>query len=177
MGATGDVWDVAVIGAGPAGATAARVAAAAGSRVIVLERFGLPRYKTCGGGLIDRSLSTLPPELRLPFRAHAVALTFSMRGRLTRTRKAAEPRAADGDEAALVFAGYADTITATLAPEMQAGQAFMRAFKRHPLAMHLALILVPQAWDLFAGVISGRVSIASITKRRLVRVLLAVLST
>ena len=43
---------------------------------------------------------------------------------------------------------YADTITGTLAPEMQAGQAFMRAFKRHPLAMHLALILVPQAWDL-----------------------------
>jgi len=385
--ATGEVWDVAVIGAGPAGATAARVAAAAGSRVIILERFPLPRYKTCGGGLIDRSLSVLPPELPLPFRAHAVALTFSLRGRLTRTRKAAEPvislvqrdefdaalvaaatavgavvrdrtvvtrlkeepdavcvetrehgviraravvgadgtagrcagyvgvrydqvdlgleleiptppeqraawadrvliewgripgsyawvfpkgdnlsvgviaakgtgeqvrgyldeflsrvrlshvkptvssghltkcrasdaplyrgrvlvagdaaglldpwsregisfalrsgaaagqaaaqaaQAADGDEAALVFAGYADTITSTLGPEMQAGQAFMRAFERHPLAMHLALILVPQAWDLFASVISGRVSIASITKRRVVRILLAVLST
>jgi geranylgeranyl reductase family protein len=386
LAATDDVWDVAVIGAGPAGATAARVAAAAGSRVIILERFALPRYKTCGGGLIDRSLTALPPQFRPPFRARAAALTFSMHGRLVRTRKAAEPvisliqrdefdaalvaaaadqgavvrdktfvirlkeerdavcvstrdhgviraravvgadgsagrcagyvgvrydqvdlgleleiptppeqraawadrvliewgripgsyawvfpkgdslsvgviaakdageqargyldeflsrvrlshvkptmssghltkcragdaplyrgrvlvagdaaglldpwsregisfalrsgaaagqaaaqaaRAADDDEAARAFAGYADTITATLTPEMQAGQAFMRAFKRHPLAMHLALILVPQAWDRFASVISGQVSIASITKRRLVRVLLAVLS-
>jgi hypothetical protein len=52
----------------------------------------------------------------------------------------------------------------------------MRAFERRPWALHLALILVPQAWDLFADVISGRTSIASITRRRLVRLALTVLA-
>jgi geranylgeranyl reductase family protein len=383
---TDDVWDVAVIGAGPAGATAARVAASAGRRVILLERFALPRYKTCGGGLIDRSLRAVPPEVTLPVRARATALTFSLRGRLERTRKAAGPvinlvqrdefdaalvdaavaqgtvvrdgtvvtrltqeqdtvrvstrehgdirarvvvgadgsagrcagyvgvrydqvdlgieleiptpeeqrdawadrvlidwgpipgsygwvfpkgdllsvgviaargnpeqirgylgdflsrlrlsqvtpavssghltrcrtgdsplyrgrvlvagdaaglldpwsregisfalrsgaiageaatrasQAASGEEAARVLAGYADTISATLGPEMQAGHAFMQAFKRHPWAFHMALILLPPAWNLFAQVISGQLSIASITRRRLVRLALTVLS-
>jgi geranylgeranyl reductase family protein len=386
VGATDDVWDVAVIGAGPAGATAARVAAAAGRRVILLERFGLPRYKTCGGGLINRSVRAVPPEVRLPVRARAVALTFSLHGHLERTRKApgtvinlvqrdefdaalvdaavaagtvvrertvvtglaqeagvvrvstrehgdvraravvgadgsagrcasyvgvrydqvdlgleleiptppdqrdawadrilidwgripgsygwvfpkgdqlsvgviaakgspeqtrgylgeflsrlqlkqVEPtmasghltkcRAEDsplyrgrvlvagdaaglldpwsregisfalrsgamaghaatdasqstsGDEVARALAGYADAISSTLAPEMHAGQAFMRAFKRRPWVFHLALILLPQAWNLFASAISGQVSIATITRRRPVRLALAVLS-
>jgi geranylgeranyl reductase family protein len=89
--ATGEVWDVAVIGAGPAGATAGRAAAAAGSRVVLLERFELPRYKTCGGGLIDRSVRAVPPEVRLPVRARAAGLTFTFHGRLERTRRAPGP--------------------------------------------------------------------------------------
>lgn len=386
MRATGDTWDVAVIGAGPAGATAARVAAEAGSRVILLERFALPRYKTCGGGLIARSLSAIPPEVSLPVKGHATALTFSLRGRLERTRKAPGPvinlvqrdefdaalvqaavsagavisenttvtrlaeaqavvristrehgvikarvvvgadgsagrcagyvgvrydqvdlgleleiptppaqleawkdrvlidwgripgsyawvfpkgdqlsvgviankgtgeqtrtylndfldrlnlrdiaptissghltrcrtsdaplyrgrvlvagdaaglldpwsregisfalrsgamagqaaaqasKATSTEEVARALADYTATITSTLAPEMQAGQAFMQAFKRHPLAFHLALILVPQAWTLFASVISGRTSIAEVTSRPVVRAALNLLS-
>jgi len=386
VSATGDVWDVAVIGAGPAGATAARVAAAAGRKVILLERFGLPRYKTCGGGLIDRSVRAVPPEVRLPVRARAAALTFTLHGHLGRTRKAPGPvinlvhrdefdaalvaaavaagavvrdstvvtrlaeqqdivcvytrehgvikartvvgadgtagrcagyvgvqyeqvdlgleleipvppeqrdawedrvlidwgripgsygwvfpkgdqlsvgvitakgsgeqargylddflsrlslshvqptvssghltrcrtddaplyrgrvlvagdaaglldpwsregisfalrsgamagraaagasQAGTGDEVARVLTGYADTVSSTLGPEMQAGRAFMKAFKRHPRAFHLALILLPYAWNLFASVISGRMSVASVTRRRSARFLLAVLS-
>jgi geranylgeranyl reductase family protein len=49
------VWDVAVVGAGPAGAAAARAAAAAGARTLLLERAQIPRYKRCGGGLIGLS--------------------------------------------------------------------------------------------------------------------------
>jgi hypothetical protein len=45
----GQPWDVVVVGAGPAGATAARVAAEAGCGVLLLERAAVPRYKTCGG--------------------------------------------------------------------------------------------------------------------------------
>lgn len=386
MRATDDVWDVAVIGAGPAGATAARVAAAAGRRVILFERFGLPRYKTCGGGLIDRSLTAVPPDILLPVRAQATALTFSWRGRLERTRTAAGPvislvhraefdaalvaaaiaagavvrdrtvvtrlaeeqdavcistregepvrarvvvgadgtagrcagyvgvrydqvdlgleleipippdqrdawdgrvlidwgrtpgsygwvfpkgdqlsvgviaargsqqqtrdylddflsrlrlshvqpaissghltrcrtedaplyrgrvlvagdaaglldpwsregisfalrsghmaghaaarasQAASGDEVAAVLAGYADTIASTLGPEIQAGRAFMLAFKRHPWLFHMALVLLPQAWNLFARVISGQMSIASITRNRLARAALTMLA-
>lgn len=50
-----DVWDVIVVGAGPAGASAAHAAAAAGRRVLLLEKAELPRYKTCGGGIIGPS--------------------------------------------------------------------------------------------------------------------------
>jgi flavin-dependent dehydrogenase len=39
-----DVWDVVVVGAGPCGASAARVAAEAGCRVLLLERATIPRY-------------------------------------------------------------------------------------------------------------------------------------
>lgn len=49
-----------VVGSGPAGASAARTAALAGARVLLLERAGaLPRYKRCGGGLIGPSQAAL----------------------------------------------------------------------------------------------------------------------
>jgi len=50
-----DVWDVVVVGGGPAGAAAARTAALTGARTLLLERAEIPRYKRCGGGLIGLS--------------------------------------------------------------------------------------------------------------------------
>ncbi|WP_421655061.1 geranylgeranyl reductase family protein [Leptothermofonsia sp. ETS-13] len=44
-------YDLIVCGAGPAGATAAAIAARAGLRVALIEKFPLPRHKTCGGGM------------------------------------------------------------------------------------------------------------------------------
>lgn len=44
-------YDVIVIGAGPAGASAAAEAARAGLRTALIERQRLPRHKTCGGGM------------------------------------------------------------------------------------------------------------------------------
>ena len=49
-------YDVVVVGSGPAGAAAARELARQGVRVALLERESLPRYKTCGGGLVYRAL-------------------------------------------------------------------------------------------------------------------------
>ena len=43
-----DAFDVAVIGAGPAGATAARLLAMAGRRVALIEKNQFPRRKVCG---------------------------------------------------------------------------------------------------------------------------------
>jgi len=81
------VWDVAVVGAGPAGATAARVAAEAGARVVLLEKASLPRYKTCGGGLIGLSRTALPAGFDLPVRQRIDAICFTHDGRKARTRR------------------------------------------------------------------------------------------
>ncbi|MET8680273.1 geranylgeranyl reductase family protein [Streptomyces sp. NPDC004647] len=81
------VWDVVVVGAGPAGASAAYAAAVAGRRVLLLEKAELPRYKTCGGGIIGPSRDALPPGFELPLRTRVNAVTFSLDGRLSRTRR------------------------------------------------------------------------------------------
>lgn len=81
------LWDVAVVGAGPAGATAARVAAERGARVALLERATLPRYKTCGGGLIGLSRDALPPGFELPVRQRIDAISFTQQGRRARTKR------------------------------------------------------------------------------------------
>lgn len=52
--------DVIVAGAGPAGAVAAQRLARAGVRVLLVERFALPRHKPCGGGISTRALGRFP---------------------------------------------------------------------------------------------------------------------
>ncbi len=55
-----DSPDVVVVGAGPAGSTAARALALGGARVRLLERARFPRNKPCGGGLTTRALKRFP---------------------------------------------------------------------------------------------------------------------
>ena len=50
------MYDVIVVGAGPAGSTAAKVLAEKGLRVLLVERHKLPRYKSCSGVLIQKSM-------------------------------------------------------------------------------------------------------------------------
>jgi len=52
-------YDVAVIGAGPAGSAAAYFLARGGLRVALLDKFDFPRDKTCGDGLTPRALNML----------------------------------------------------------------------------------------------------------------------
>ena len=52
--------DVIVAGAGPAGAIAALRLARAGLRVLVVERYALPRQKPCGGGISTRVVTRFP---------------------------------------------------------------------------------------------------------------------
>ena len=72
---------VAVIGAGPAGATAARHLARQGAHVRLLEAKRLPRHKLCGGGLTPRALPYLPPAA-LPCVVRRVAAFELAGGRL-----------------------------------------------------------------------------------------------
>ena len=51
--------DVLVVGAGPAGASAARALAERGVRVIVVDQRAFPRDKACGDGLISDALGAL----------------------------------------------------------------------------------------------------------------------
>ncbi len=51
-----DMFDVIVIGAGPAGSTAAKVLAERGKKVLLAERCRLPRYKSCSGVLIRKTM-------------------------------------------------------------------------------------------------------------------------
>jgi flavin-dependent dehydrogenase len=81
------VWDVVVVGAGPAGASAAYAAAVAGRSVLLLEKAELPRYKTCGGGIIGPSRDALPPGFELPLQDRVHAVTFSLDGKFNRTRR------------------------------------------------------------------------------------------
>ncbi|GAA3611012.1 geranylgeranyl reductase family protein [Nonomuraea rosea] len=86
------IWDVVVVGAGPAGASAARVAAEAGCRVLVLERSKIPRYKTCGGGLIGGAQAALPAGLQVQVHDVARSFTFNWEGRKQRTLTSAGER-------------------------------------------------------------------------------------
>jgi geranylgeranyl reductase family protein len=81
-------WDVAVIGGGPGGLSAAVAAASSGARTVVLERAEHPRYKTCGGGLIGTSLSIAGSRIRVPARDTVSAITFTDNGRRAFTRHA-----------------------------------------------------------------------------------------
>ncbi len=49
--------DVAVVGAGPAGATAARESVRRGLDTIIIEKHSIPRYKICSGLLIPESIA------------------------------------------------------------------------------------------------------------------------
>jgi geranylgeranyl reductase family protein len=53
-------FDVAVVGAGPAGATAAYHLARAHARVLLVDKSRFPRDKPCGGGLTMRAVRQLP---------------------------------------------------------------------------------------------------------------------
>jgi menaquinone-9 beta-reductase len=52
-------WDALVVGAGPAGASAAHWLADAGHRVLVVDKKRFPREKTCGDGLTPRAVRQL----------------------------------------------------------------------------------------------------------------------
>lgn len=57
------MYDLIVVGAGPAGSTAAREAAASGASVLLLDRAVFPRDKPCGGGVNVRAARQLPFSL------------------------------------------------------------------------------------------------------------------
>lgn len=62
LGSTNTIYDVVIVGMGPAGATAAATLSRGGLAVLGLDKEAHPRYKVCGGGLSARVDQLLEPE-------------------------------------------------------------------------------------------------------------------
>ena len=73
------MYDVAVVGTGPSGCATALALAASGASVMMLEKAALPRYKTCGGGLLRRASQLLPVSIdaAVERKCFDVALNFT----------------------------------------------------------------------------------------------------
>ena len=108
---TAPLWDVVVVGAGPAGSTAARIAAERGATVLLLDRATFPRYKTCGGGLIGTSRRLVPESVLAVAEDEIRDTTFTLRGGTAFTLHRSAPYLAMVDrerfDAALVDAAIA----------------------------------------------------------------------
>ncbi|WGH77059.1 FAD-dependent oxidoreductase [Tenacibaculum tangerinum] len=57
-------YDVAIVGSGPSGASAAFYLAQNGISTVIIEKETLPRYKTCGGGFVFRGRKNLPFDIK-----------------------------------------------------------------------------------------------------------------
>jgi geranylgeranyl reductase family protein len=84
-------FDVAVVGAGPAGSTAAYRLASSGARVLLVDKATFPRDKPCGGGVTSRAARLLPFSLEpvVEDRAYALDLRLGYRARFV--RRSTEP--------------------------------------------------------------------------------------
>ncbi|MCU1474336.1 geranylgeranyl reductase family protein [Amnibacterium sp.] len=151
-------WDLLVIGAGPAGATAARVAAAGGARVLLVDAAHFPRYKTCGGGLVGTSLRVLPPEALAVVERRVDHVTFGFRGGPARGVRSSRPFLAMVDrerfDQALVDAAVA------------AGAEFRDHVRVRALEQHAdAVVARTDAGELRASVVVGADGASGITAR------------
>jgi geranylgeranyl reductase family protein len=72
-------FDVAVVGGGPAGASAALSLVRAGMDVVVFEKAVVPRYKTCGGGVVARARRLLPTEMGEVFEQQCRTATMNLK--------------------------------------------------------------------------------------------------
>lgn len=156
---SGSVWDVAVVGGGPAGLAAALNATAGGARTLVLERAEHPRYKTCGGGLIGHSLGALPDGFAVPVRETVQRATFTYRGIASYTHTFTEP---------VLTMVQRDELDSRLAAAAQAAgvtvreRCTVRAVEQEP---DLVRLRVAGGDDVCARVVIGADGSAGITAR------------
>jgi geranylgeranyl reductase family protein len=86
-------YDVAIVGAGPAGSTAAYRLATAGASVLLLDKATFPRDKPCGGGVTGRAARLLPFSIEPVVEDAVNRLDCGLRYRHRFTRHARGPLA------------------------------------------------------------------------------------
>ena len=72
-----NTYDAIVVGAGPAGSSAAHTLAQGGARVLLLEKARIPRYKPCGGGITERARKASPLVAGFPVETAASTVVVS----------------------------------------------------------------------------------------------------
>jgi geranylgeranyl reductase family protein len=77
-----DCYDVIIVGAGPAGGTAAFYLGQAGKQVLVIEKEHLPRYKTCGGGVPATLLSSFPFSFEPVIESRVKSISYAFKSHL-----------------------------------------------------------------------------------------------
>ncbi len=112
-----DRFDVAVVGAGPAGCRAAFRLAASGARVAILDG-SHPREKPCGGGVTGRALELVRDAIH-PAGLRSVAIDSARFEHHTRTARMSV--AATEDSPQLIVASRRDFDAALLAATVRAG--------------------------------------------------------
>jgi geranylgeranyl reductase family protein len=85
------IYDVAIVGAGPAGSAAAIRLARAGASVLLLDKARFPRDKPCGGGLTTRALAEIPVDPEPVVEARVDTLDFGFRYTRRFSRRTAAP--------------------------------------------------------------------------------------
>lgn len=86
------IYDVIVVGLGPAGATAAYELSKPGLQVLALEKQKLPRYKPCAGGLSSKIKNILSfPDWQQLIETTAYDLILSFKGKDTQRFHSAQP--------------------------------------------------------------------------------------
>lgn len=74
------MFDVIVIGAGPTGSTAAKTLADKGYKVLLVEKFKMPRYKSCSGQLIKKSMDLVQAYFGVSVPASTMCVPTENRG-------------------------------------------------------------------------------------------------
>lgn len=74
------MYDVIIIGAGPTGSSAAKELASSGYRVLLLEKFKMPRNKSCSGILIKKSIDLVKQYFREVTPLYTQCLPIDNRG-------------------------------------------------------------------------------------------------
>jgi geranylgeranyl reductase family protein len=84
-------YDVAIIGGGPAGSTAAYRLATAGARVLLVDKATFPRDKPCGGGVTGRAARLLPFSIEPVVEDTVSQMNCGLRYRQHISRQARKP--------------------------------------------------------------------------------------
>jgi geranylgeranyl reductase family protein len=87
----GTHYDAIVVGAGPAGSTAAYRLARAGKSILLLDRARFPRDKPCGGGVTERAARLLPFSIEPVVEDTATAVDLRLDYGRTIRREAGSP--------------------------------------------------------------------------------------
>lgn len=73
-------YDVIVIGTGPAGSAAAKTLAEQGYKTLLVEKFKMPRYKSCSGLLIKKTINLVRAYFGEPVPVSAMCAPAENRG-------------------------------------------------------------------------------------------------